>query len=132
MAKLIDPDRFHDVLWKIIRGLRFHHTGEIMHAKWDIHYTVTPFTEDPPEFFKMYAQVHGNTERAQVRGAYPHIFAYVFDKFPEVNDLHFWALRLWDRVILTATFHDMKCQCEDCQNIGPMLPEPRAGTIKLS
>jgi hypothetical protein len=27
-AKMIDANRFHDVLYKIVRGLHFHHTGK--------------------------------------------------------------------------------------------------------
>ena len=34
VAKLIDADRFHDVLYKIVRGLHFHHAGEILPPHW--------------------------------------------------------------------------------------------------
>jgi hypothetical protein len=33
VAKLIDHARFFRVLWKIIRGLHYHHTGEILPPK---------------------------------------------------------------------------------------------------
>jgi hypothetical protein len=126
VAKLIDANRFHDVLYKIVRGLHFHHTGEILAPIWSITYTVTAPNEPPPDFFVAYAE----SGRGLIRGKYPSIFAYMFDKFPEVNDLHFWAFLLWDCIIVTAAFHDMNCVCEYCSFIGPRLPESMPGTIR--
>ena len=37
------------------------------------------------------------------------MFAYAFKIFPEANSLHYWAFNLWDRIILTAAFHDPDC-----------------------
>ena len=73
---------------------------------------------------------YAESGRGLIRGKYPSIFAYTFDKFPEVNDLHFWAFLLWDCIIVTAAFHDMNCVCEYCSFVGPRLPESMAGTIR--
>ncbi|MCK1597975.1 hypothetical protein IVA96_00395 [Bradyrhizobium sp. 159] len=125
VAKMIDADRFHDALYKIIRGLHYHHSGEILPSIWSITYTVTPPYEDPPEEFKTFAQ-----GRASM-GKYPGIFASAFHKFTEVNNLHFWAFLLWDGVILTAAFHDPAFECDHCQFVGPRLPESMPGTIRV-
>jgi hypothetical protein len=126
VAKMIDSNRFHDVLYKIIRGLHFHHTGEILAPHWSLTYTVTAPRETPPDFFVAYAE----SGRGLSRGKYPSIFAYVFDKFPDVNDLHFWAFLLWDNIIVTALFHDMSCGCDYCAFVGPRLPESMPGTVR--
>jgi hypothetical protein len=125
VAKLMDARRVEGVIWKIVRGLHFHHTGEILPANWSITYTVTPPYEDPPDFFKAFAQGRESL------GKYQGVFAYAFHKFPEVNNLHFWAFLLWDGLIVTAAFHDpYTCDCEYCQFIGPRLPESMPGTIR--
>jgi hypothetical protein len=125
VAKMIDAHRFHDVLHKIIRGLHFHHTGEILARRWSLTYTVTAPHEKPPDFFIAYAE----SGRGVSRGKYPSIFVYMFDKFPDVNDLHFWAFLLWDNIIVTAAFHDMSCGCDYCAFVGPQVPESMPGTI---
>jgi hypothetical protein len=53
---------------------------------------------------------------AQSRGAYPGVFDYKFDKFPtsHLSDLHYWAILLWDRIILRVVFHDLGCECSTC------------------
>jgi hypothetical protein len=56
VAKKIDANRFHDALYKIIRGLHFHHTGEILAPRWTMSYTVTAPYEQPPDYFVAYAQ----------------------------------------------------------------------------
>ncbi|SDH76889.1 hypothetical protein SAMN05216338_101325 [Bradyrhizobium sp. Rc2d] len=38
VAKLIDHGRFFRVLWKIIRGLHYHHTREILPEEWGMRY----------------------------------------------------------------------------------------------
>jgi len=126
IAKLIDAPRFRGVLYKIIRGLHFHHTGEILPTSWDISFTVTAPREAPPDFFLAI------TEAGMLRknGNYPGVFDYCFWKFSDVHDLHVWAFLLWDAIIITAVFHDVNCECEHCSFIGPLLPEDMEGTIR--
>ena len=104
----------------------FHHTGEILAPHWSLTYTVTAPREKPPDFFIAYAE----SGRGVIRGRYPSIFAYMFDKFPDVNDLHFWAFLLWDNIIVTAAFHDMSCGCDYCAFVGPRLSESMPGTVR--
>lgn len=118
VAKRIDPNRAHDVIYKIARGLHYHHRGEILPPLWNCHFTITPPGEPPPEVFTVLTDAN----LLNSRGSYQGVFAYSFHKFPEMNDLHVWAMLLWDRIIVTLMFHDPACKCEDCTFIGPVLP----------
>ena len=44
------------------------------------------------------------------------LFDYRFHVFEmDVGTLNYWAFLIWDRIIVTAHFHDpWSCQCEDC------------------
>jgi len=75
--------------------------------------------EPPSEEFTMLTD-NGLLES---KGIYPGVFAYSSHIFPEVNNLHLWALLLWDKIIITAAFHDPACDCEGCSFIGPTLPD---------
>lgn len=128
VAKMIDHNRFFRVLWKIIRGLHYHHSGEIFPAEWGMRYWITAPYEPPEEFFKLYVE----SGREVVRGEYPNIFAYFFDRF-DIDGLkmRYWGFHLWDSLIVTAMFHDPACGCPDCRFIGPQFPESMEGTIKV-
>lgn len=127
VAKLIDHARFFRVLWKVIRGLHYHHTGEILPEEWGMRYWVTAPYEEPEEFFRMYAE----SGREVIHGNYPKVFSYFFDRFePEDLKMQYWGFHLWDSLIVTAMFHDPACGCEGCQFVGPQFPESMAGTIR--
>ena len=126
VAKLIEADRVHDVVWKLIRGLHFHRTREILPSRWTLALTITPPGEKPPEEFVAFTA----SGLFKSHGEYPGVFAYTFATFPEVNNLHYWAMLLWDRILITAAFHDVACPCDACSLIGPTLPESLHGTIK--
>src|SRR4030088_948932 len=53
VAKSFDPSRVHDVIYKIIRGLHYHHLGEILPSVWDCSFTIAPPGEPPPEIFQV-------------------------------------------------------------------------------
>lgn len=133
VAKLIDHRRFRGVLWKIIRGLHYHHTGHILPSEWDIRYWIAPPYEGPPEeVFPIYSQ----SGRAVIRGDHPKVFAYFFDHFPSATSdpcaIHYWGFHLWDSITVTAMFHDLACGCEACEFIGPTLPQSMPGTVRVS
>jgi hypothetical protein len=127
IAKLIDHARFFRVLWKIIRGLHYHHTGEILPPEWGMRYWIMAPYEEPEEFFKLYAE----SGRELIHGKYPKLFSYFFDRFePDGWNFQYWGFHLWDSIIVTAMFHDPTCGCETCQFVGPTFPESMLGTIK--
>jgi hypothetical protein len=42
------------------------------------------------------------------------VFNYTFDTFPESNDLHYWALLVWHRIIVRVVSHDPAFACNTC------------------
>ena len=95
--------------WKIVRGLYFYHYNKVLPENWksvgvQIYAGETP----PPDDVRCFAGI------AQSRGAYPGVFDYKFDTFPESNNLHYWLLLIWDRIIIRVTFHDPACMCSTC------------------
>jgi hypothetical protein len=64
----------------------------------------------PPDYFIMFMSVPSNP----AYGAYPGVFSYRFQTFPDVKNLHYWALLILDRILLTVTFHDFGCACAGC------------------
>ncbi|WP_407157689.1 hypothetical protein [Bradyrhizobium sp. STM 3557] len=128
VAKFIDHHRAYGVIWKIIRGLYFHHHGVILPKEWGMRYWITAPYEPPEPFFKDYA----DSGRGVSRGEYPKIFSYFFDRFqPDGWDFHYWGFHLWDSLIVTAMFHDpWRCGCPVCQFVGPVFPESMEGTVR--
>jgi hypothetical protein len=109
VVKRFDGERLRRVAWKMVRGLHFHHTDEVLPEDWptvgvQIYAGETP----PPDDVLCFVSI------AQSRGVYPGVFDYKFDKFPEANNLHYWALLLWDRIIIRVAFHDPACACDTC------------------
>jgi hypothetical protein len=115
VAKTFNGERVWGVIWKIIRGLHFHHTGEILPKHWEFAATITPPGGTPSDSFLAFAQ----SGMMESRGEYQGVFAYAFKFFSGVPHLHYWAFNLWDRIIFTAVFHDPQCGCEDCAFVGP-------------
>ena len=68
VGKKIDANRFHDVLYKIVRGLHFHHTGEILAQRWSMSYTVTAPNEKPPDYFVGIRRKRSDAGKGQVPG----------------------------------------------------------------
>jgi len=109
VVKRFDGERLRRVAWKMVRGLHFHHTGEVLPEEWptvgvQIYAGETPPSDDILCFVNI----------AQSRGLYPGVFDYKFEKFPESKHLHYWALLLWDRIIIRVIFHDPACACDAC------------------
>ena len=108
-----DGARVARVAWKIVRGLYFHHHSTILPEDIYSGCTVTPPGERPPEHF---IDVIGLPD-SEKHGQYPGIFDYLFRVF-ELDfgkKLHYWAFLIWDRIIMTMSFHDpWSCKCEKC------------------
>jgi len=124
VAKLVDANRVHDVVFKIVRGLHFHHTREILPPNWTCAIELTPPNEPLPDFLVAYV----NSGRRQLEGRYRDVFAYVRDIIEDADNLHFWGFQLWGCITITALFHDPECVCEYCRFVGPRLPESLANT----
>jgi hypothetical protein len=111
VVKRFESDRMHRVILKIIAGLHFHHSGEVLPLPLKTVSTkIYGPGERPPDHFLAFI----GREELKRHGRYPGVFDYCFEKFTEVNNFHYWAMLLWDRIIVVAMFHDPACQCGEC------------------
>jgi hypothetical protein len=97
VLKRFDGKRVRRVSWKIIRGLYYHHTSTVLpESTPNTIKFVSPGESPPPEFEFIPDE--------PIRGRYPGVFDYKFTSFPDVENLHLWAMLLWDRIILVVAF----------------------------
>ena len=108
IAKRIEGHRVHRIAWKLVRGLYFHHYGQVLPEDTPNGLKIVPPDQPPPKEFII------ALPDDPVRGQYPGVFDYKFAKFPEVHDFHYWGMLLWGRLILIVTFHDPACSCAYC------------------
>jgi len=111
VAKRLEGERFHRVAWKIIRGLYFHHFAEVLPEDTPNGLEIVPPDRPPPKEF-----IIGLPDNP-IHGRHPGVFDYKFAKFPEVHNFNYWAMLLWDRLILIMKFHDPACECAHCAEI---------------
>jgi hypothetical protein len=112
VAKRFEGKRISRIAWKIVRGLYFRHHNEVLPADLTTWVSLTPPGEMPPEHFMIFMSLPDN----EPHGQYPGVFDYRFQRFTEVQDIHYWALLIWDSIIITVIFHDPKCSCEQCRS----------------
>jgi hypothetical protein len=111
VIKRFEGNRMHRVILKIIAGLHFHHSGEVLPLPLKTVSTKIYGPDDrPPDHFLAFI----GREEVKRHGLYPGVFDYAFEKFPEVNNFHYWGMLLWDRIIVVAMFHDPACTCAEC------------------
>jgi len=97
VAKQFDTKRANRVVWKIIRGLCFHHYSQVLpeNVKHGIKYWQVQ--DEPPKMYQdnlMYGPVHG---------PYPEIFCYKFRKVTNKDSLSaLWALFFWESIVAIA------------------------------
>jgi hypothetical protein len=110
VVKKFEGERLRRVAWKMVRGLHFHHTGEVLPEQCStVGVKVFSPDEQPTDDVLLFASSTNS------RGTYPGIFDYKFDTFPKANNLHYWLLLLWDRLIFRVAFHDRDCACKKCE-----------------
>jgi hypothetical protein len=100
VAKRFEGKRIKRVVWKIIRGLYFHNTGRLLPEKLKVGVQIIPPDQVPPEEFLVLLWDRPNL------GKYPGVFDYRFLIAPELDNFHYWAFLLWDRIIVTACFQE--------------------------
>lgn len=107
IAKRFDTARILRVAWKVVRGLYFADTGvclpEDAPRKLDI---ILPGETPPDSFFALAGK--------EDRGRYPGVFAFTPAAYPDFHGFNYWAILLWDRIILTVGFQWPTCQCAEC------------------
>ena len=107
-----DGARVARVAWKIVRGLYFHHHGTILPEDIEFKCTETSPTERPPDHFLAMKELPND----ETHGRYPGIFDYRFRVLEvDFGKWHYWAFLIWDRIIMTGSFHDpWSCKCKKC------------------
>lgn len=121
VVKRFDGTRSRRIAWKIVRGLYFHHNGIVLpedlsnvSSKIEFHHAVE--SKEPPEHFKMFMSLPA--EENPAHGLYPGAFTYRFQVFSEGGStMHYWALLIADRLLITAMFHDPACACGPCMEL---------------
>lgn len=102
VIKRFDSIRVERVIWKIVRGLYFDHSGNVLPEKLAVTWTLTgPDDGPPPDHFLRFTGMPDNPSY----GKHPGVFAYQFQVFREMQPYgHYWALLLWDKLIITVAF----------------------------
>jgi len=111
VVKRFEGARVHRVAWKIVRGLYFHETGQVLPE--DTPSSTEVFAPDRPPsagFSLVLADLDGE-------GDYPGVFDYKHRVISEANNLNYWGMLFWDRVILAVAFHDPACGCDHCVKV---------------
>lgn len=105
VAKRFEGERLHRVAWKIIRGLYSHQFDEVLPEDTLNRLVIVPPDQPPPrECFLLPDE--------PVYGQFPGVFDYKFAKVTEIGDFNYWAIFLWDRIIMIMMFHDPARECE--------------------
>ena len=94
VAKHFNPKRANRIVWKIIRGLCFHHYSRILpeNVKHKIMYWQVQ--DKPPKIYQE------NFMNRRVYGAYPEVFFYLFRKVSDKDSLSaLWALFFWESLV---------------------------------
>lgn len=98
MALDLERDRIDRVISKIVRGLHYCETGAILDPDVRMFTSMTLPTMKPPEHFETFMTVYPTEDQGHHKG----VFAY--RHFTEAEGPNYWAMLLWDRVLLTAMF----------------------------
>ncbi len=108
VVKRLQGDRIRRVILKMVRGLYLIEYGDVLPQQLTSGIEIIPPGQKPPDHFFLALQT------VEEKGNYPGVFCYKARKFPEVHNMHYWALLLWDRLIIIVMFHDPGCKCDEC------------------
>lgn len=109
-----DHKRFDRVIWKIIRGLFFIESSNILSeniSHFSTYYHGRNLGLDPPEITELLNIVRNQNPR----GEYQKLFSYKYVNIPITTSIILWALLFWNRHLFIAFHHEHNCRCEKCQ-----------------
>ena len=109
VIKNFDPERVWRVVWKITRGLFYKEYGRFLPEDTPRNFNIVSVGDQPPPEFEAVRDTPS-------KGQYPGVFDYKCICVPELNNFHYWAMLLWDRLILLISFHDPECCCDICDS----------------
>lgn len=107
VAKRFQGERILRIAWKIVRGLYFSHHGIYLPEDSPRGCEIVLPGQEPPLPFLFLPD-------EPIYGRYPAVFDYRFANYPDVHNLNYWAMLLWDRLILIVKFQFPACGCEAC------------------
>lgn len=118
LLKSYAPARVNRVIWKVVRGLFFiEYAGRVLTESTprmiEIVSPEEASTKLPPQF----AAVRDTASRSRYAGAFDYKYLLVEDPGDPSFKLHYWALLLWDRIVVIVAFHDPDCDCEKCRSV---------------
>jgi len=95
-----DRSRIDRVIGKIIKGLHYADTREVITLPANLGTSITfPGQRPPDDFIEIMS-----TFPTESRGEHQGVFAY---RSNVAGDLHYWSMLLWDRIIITACFRTL-------------------------
>jgi hypothetical protein len=108
ILKRFEGKRIYRVVWKITRGLFYHKENRYLPEDTPSRFIdISGPWERPSEYLSLINDVTSF-------GDYPGVFDYRYVQLPEVDGMYYWALLLWDRIIVQFVFHDPDCSCDKC------------------
>ena len=105
VVKHFDGGRVNRIVWKLARGLYFHHNDSVLPDD-------TPFTTEliEPERARETAGTNALWERVKSQppcGSYGGVFEYkYFVATIDDKTLHSWGMLLWDKIMVFVAHHD--------------------------
>jgi hypothetical protein len=106
IIKRFYSNRIERVLWKIVRGLNFHHHGQVWPENCQIRWSLTTREDpEPPEHFKLFMELPDNEPHGEYQAVFSYRFKHIVDAEIEAS-FHYWALLIWDSILVTLQFPD--------------------------
>ena len=112
VVKRQDGARIRRIAWKVVRGLYSYHYGSLLPEAISVRCELIPPGRRPPEVLQYVCGLSDDETHGRYGGAFDYRFRVIETDLGKSN---YWALLIWDRIIMTLCFHDpWSCQCEQC------------------
>lgn len=129
IIKRQDGAKITRVVWKIVRGLYYLHTEQILPHSLPINCNqyLADESRHPPEYIECMPALSDDEKKIPYGAVLDYRF---FVAKVERGKLNVWALQILSRLLFTLEFHDpWSCQCEDCISAIAEMPM-RAGSLR--
>lgn len=117
MGKIVkrqDGTRITRVVWKIVRGLYYLHTKQVLPELFraNCNQFLAGESRKPPEYIECMPALSDDEKKIPYGGVLDYRF---FVAEGDWGKLNVWALQILSRLLFTLEFHDpWSCQCEHC------------------
>jgi hypothetical protein len=108
VAKKFDLKRANRVVWKIIRGLCYHHYSQVLPANVKHAIRYWQVRDEPPKLYRDHLM------ETPVLGEYPEVFIYRFARVSNKDSLStLWALIFWQSIVAIVPVVTSQVQAND-------------------